>query len=293
VGDSTLINLAQEEDKIRQNLLKDMSTLTKRPVISYVSQFGHPAGNIIPDDVNLFHEFLEILDHPKKLDLILHSPGGVPEGTEKIVKMLRSEVKSFRVIIPESAKSAATLLALSANEILMSCMSELGPIDPQIRTSIDPLTGQPIYRPAWSILNTLEHLEKEVKEKGRDPGLIITIVRNLDPTMLDVASKAIDYSITLAEDWLHRYMGLTKEKAKATATYLSDAGIHLTHGRVISLEEAKKQGLRVSNIEDDKKLWPLVREYYLRTKKALRVPRVKLADCEKTTLIQEVPIVKT
>jgi ClpP class serine protease len=35
------------------------------------------------------------------------------------------------VIVPDQAKSAATLLALGAHHILMSKISDLGPIDPQ------------------------------------------------------------------------------------------------------------------------------------------------------------------
>ena len=37
-----------------------------------------------------------------------------------------------RVIVPDYAKSAGTLMALGADRIIMSETSELGPIDPQV-----------------------------------------------------------------------------------------------------------------------------------------------------------------
>ena len=70
------------------------------------------------------------------LDLLLQSPGGDIDKAENIVYMCRNRFSSFRVIVPESAKSAATLIALAADSIIMGYTSELGPIDPQIEAFI-------------------------------------------------------------------------------------------------------------------------------------------------------------
>jgi ClpP class serine protease len=49
--------------------------------------------------------------------------------------VLRSQFKTVRVLVPVMAKSAAMMIARSANEILMPISAELGPIDPQFLLS--------------------------------------------------------------------------------------------------------------------------------------------------------------
>ena len=72
------------------------------------------------------------LDVNKGLDLILHTPGGNPTATEGIVKYLHSRFgDDIRVIVPQMAMSAGTMLACAAREIVMGKHSCLGPIDPQ------------------------------------------------------------------------------------------------------------------------------------------------------------------
>lgn len=68
----------------------------------------------------------------KTLLLILYSLGGLVESAYLISKCCQEYCKKFVVAIPRQAKSAATLLAMGADEIHMGLMSELGPIDPQI-----------------------------------------------------------------------------------------------------------------------------------------------------------------
>lgn len=86
------------------------------------------------------------LDCSKGLDLILHTPGGSPMAAEAIVKYLRSKFgKDIRVIVPQLAMSAGTMIACSAKEIVMGKQSSLGPIDPQLNGI-----------PAYSIQNEFE-----------------------------------------------------------------------------------------------------------------------------------------
>lgn len=63
--------------------------------------------------------------------LIINSPGGSIESAYLISKCFKEYARKFVVCVPRKAKSAATLLALGADEIHMGMMSELGPIDPQ------------------------------------------------------------------------------------------------------------------------------------------------------------------
>ncbi|MEZ4993533.1 MAG: hypothetical protein R2824_24130 [Saprospiraceae bacterium] len=68
----------------------------------------------------------------EEIDFILQSPGGEPDKAFKIIRTLRNNFKVVNIIVPYWAKSAATLLALGGNTIVMDEFAEFGPIDIQI-----------------------------------------------------------------------------------------------------------------------------------------------------------------
>jgi hypothetical protein len=63
----------------------------------------------------------------------LLSSGGKVEPAYQISKLCRSFAsKRFLAVVPRQAKSAATLIAIGADEIHMGPLAQLGPIDPQL-----------------------------------------------------------------------------------------------------------------------------------------------------------------
>jgi len=71
--------------------------------------------------------------HDKDNFLLLLSRGGQIEPAYQVSKICRAFARSkFVVAIPRAAKSAATLIALGADEVHMGLLGELGPFDPQV-----------------------------------------------------------------------------------------------------------------------------------------------------------------
>lgn len=70
------------------------------------------------------------LKHPH-LDVWLESPGGDAHAAYKIAIFLRTMFEEVHFVIPDYAKSAATLLSLAADKIFMAPGAELGPLDVQ------------------------------------------------------------------------------------------------------------------------------------------------------------------
>lgn len=87
-------------------------------------------------------------------DILLFSPGGLPDAAESIVHVLRSKFTHTRFIVPAVAKSAATMIALSGHALLMERNAELGPIDPQFH--ITRPDGAMIPAPAQAIIDQFE-----------------------------------------------------------------------------------------------------------------------------------------
>ncbi|GEP95534.1 SDH family Clp fold serine proteinase [Chitinophaga cymbidii] len=68
----------------------------------------------------------------EEIDVIVHSPGGMPDDAYRIIRTLRSNFKVVNIVVPFWAKSAATLMALGGSIIVMDEAGELGPLDVQL-----------------------------------------------------------------------------------------------------------------------------------------------------------------
>ncbi len=153
------------------------------------------------------------------IDLIVHTPGGLALAATQIANALVRHKGSVRVIVPHYAMSGGTLLALSADEIIMDPNAVLGPVDPQI--------GQ---MPAASILKVLE--QKDIKDI-EDQTLI----------MADIARKAIDQMKSYLL-WLLTQNGMEEGKAERIAQELATG--KYTHDYPLTVEYLKELGLNVS-----------------------------------------------
>lgn len=141
----------------RHSLIKQIEEFTGRRLLVYISNLSHPQNSITREDIPPFSELIASLEDNSEIDLIIQSPGD-PNAAETMVNSLLAKTNNLRVIIPQAAKSAATMISLRADVILMSDTSELGPIDPQI-----PIRSAHGYqmRPAQAFLNGLERIKSE------------------------------------------------------------------------------------------------------------------------------------
>ena len=160
-------------DGVRRRYLALMHEYTGRSVILYATSWleSRPAA---PADVQIglmdIQGFMEAVSNVAgpNLDLILHSPGGSAEAAESIVEYLRKRFANVRVFVPVAAMSAATMIALSADEVVMGQHSQLGPIDPQFIISTPE---GPRSAPAKAILNQFEKAKEECRRPGEPGGL--------------------------------------------------------------------------------------------------------------------------
>lgn len=263
----------------RWQLIKDIQNETRRQLIVYIANTQHPGGGIKQNDVLAFGDLLEG-KAGLALDLLLQSPGGNIDVAEKIIYMCRNNTESFRVIVAESAKSAATLIALAADEIIMGYTSELGPIDPQVVVTTPD--GRIIGRPAQSFLDGLKAIQAETDEAGgRLSPVYFPLLQQLDPALLDFCKKAVTRSRRFAEKWLKKSQCKNNpKKAKEIAKKLVDPKRYLLHGTVIDHTEASDElGLRVRYLPPDDPLWQAIWRLYCTYEADMRDERlVKLFE---------------
>lgn len=123
------------DDELKSGIAKHISLLSEKHKVSkYKILLLYDISSDIADwHSNRIYEAASTAAKDHDILLILYSGGGRIEPAYLISKTCKRLSKNkFIVSVPRKAKSAATLLALGADEIHMGLMSELGPIDPQI-----------------------------------------------------------------------------------------------------------------------------------------------------------------
>ena len=88
--------------------------------------------DVIPEFAN---HILSVPEDKKEIDILIVSNGGDPTVAWRIISMLRERFEKIGVLLPYAAFSAATLLSLGADEIVMHPFANLGPVDPQMTFS--------------------------------------------------------------------------------------------------------------------------------------------------------------
>ncbi|MCY4369921.1 MAG: serine protease [bacterium] len=191
----------------------------------------------------------------RKLDLILTSPGGSPEAAEAIMGYLRTRFDHIRAVVPVAAMSAATMMALACDEILMGTHSQLGPIDPQF-TLMTP--EGPRSSPGQAIIDQFEMAKTECQDP-RNIGAWLPLLRSLTPGLIAQCIHSRDRAEEFVAEQLGAHMLEGNHvKAKDVAKWFADFSRFKSHGRPVTVFDAQQQGLKVTRLEDDQTLQDLV-----------------------------------
>jgi len=280
----------------RQDLMREIQTRRKNTkVITYISKYGHPAAMINHDDTKPIDDLLRSIGKTENLELMIHSAGGFSENAKKIVKMCRQYCNKLTVIVPDAAKSAATILSLGADEIIMSDSSELGPIDPQFIFPT-PQGGMQVV-PAWTIVRGFQEAIKDaVDEKGKIKVAYIPILNNLDVAKVKEAKEALENAKRIAEEFLKAGMLKNdKKKAVKTAKDLAYAEKYTLHAHLIDWREAKTLlgDSAIVYLKPDDEMWKLYWELYVRSATFLGNPvLVKLFESESNAINIQAGVIK-
>ena len=248
---------------VRRRLIKKIQNQLGSKLICYVANPSHQINSIMHHDIILFEDLLRSTGNTHKIYFMINSPGGDPNTAEKMIVMCRERFPDeFNVIIPNFAKSAATMIALGADKIFMGYLAELGPIDPQLS---GPIPGQGSI-PARSFIDGLNEIRRRINEDGDPVQMYLPMLNQIKPEVLAICQRAIDDSQAFAEKWLSQ--GMLKndlKQAKDVATWLSKGEKYKSHGKVIDFQEAHDVlKLNVEKMDRTSKLWSDIWELYCR-----------------------------
>ena len=152
----------------RRRLIREIEARSQRVLLCYVSE-----GRLIDrEDVLHLEALLQAVAPGTGVSLLLNSPGGDVDVADKLLHMLKEIVAppmsqgpagDLEIVVPNAAKSAATIIALGADRVIMSDTSELRPIDPQLRVQNSHYSVA-----AW--LTAYKHAEQRCPGTSRPDG---------------------------------------------------------------------------------------------------------------------------
>ena len=241
-------------DAVRRKYLLELYKYTNnRNVILYATGWQQKPNvpstseiSITDEDIQALMEVCYGLEN-KNLDLILHSPGGSLEATEAIVSYLRSRFSHIRVIVPEVAMSAATMLACAADEIILGEHSFLGPIDPQLLIRTQSV-------PAQAVLDDFKRAQLECTDPNKISAWL-PLLNQYGPGVLTQCESALELSKELVRTWLETYMFKDDEdrkmKAESVSNWLADHKLFKSHSRHLPRTEFQQKGLTIKCLEED------------------------------------------
>lgn len=250
----------------RKNLYAQIEKLRKKPLISYVTSIRpNMGGQMSIDSISSIIELINMIPKEKKeIDLLIISNGGEPIASLRIISLLRERFEKISVLLPYVAYSAATILALGADEIIMHPFSNLGPVDPQLVVSKQNFQGQQQQMRFGSedLRNYIDFLKSDVNlsDQTHLASSIIPLINEVGALSIGGAKRSQQLSLALSEKMLTTHMA-DKSKAASIAKALNSSYYH--HGYAVSRKEAEMLGLNIVKPEQKLEglLWKIWKDF--------------------------------
>jgi hypothetical protein len=248
----------------RALILDQLQDELKSPVLSYVT--GDRPGlstQISSDQLLLFPRHLSALEENDQLNLVLYTRGGDATAVWPIMSFMREHCKKLRVLVPFYAHSAGTLLALGADEIVMTRYASLSPIDPTVANQFNPQDPtNPANRLPIAVEDVMAFIEL-AKRDAADPSLRDDAFRKLadavHPLALGNVQRNINQIKQLARKMLALHASPKKaDKIEALVTALTTQ--LYSHLHLVNRREAAEVGLQV--VPAPEKTEALLLRYY-------------------------------
>lgn len=241
--------------KERCDLYAQLEKRLDAKVITYITSDRANAGAVIAQDaIDLFIKHLDEMGSVPKISLYLYTRGGSTSAAWNIVNLIRQYCDELQVIIPRKAHSSGTIISIGANSIIMSKQATLGPIDPSINSSLNPVIPNSTSTCSVSVEAVRGYMDFAKEELGiKDvvalSNIYIKLSEFVHPLVLGDVYRTKAQIKMLAEKLLINQVQ-DKEKVQSIISFLcSDSG---SHDYTINSYEAKHiLGLNVLEVDEE------------------------------------------
>ncbi|MCF8338747.1 MAG: hypothetical protein K9I74_12290 [Bacteroidales bacterium] len=251
--------------KDRVGIYKEIEAIREgRPLVVYVTSLrpgatGNMAGDVIPEIID---QIQKVPEDNTEIDLFIESTGGDPLVSWRIITLLRERFTKITALIPYCAYSAATLLSLGCDEILMGRYGSLGPTDPQINvTRKDGSRESFAYQDIVSYLGFVKD-KAQLTEQAYVKDAFNALCSQIEPSVLGASRRSSKLSIVIGQKLLETHMTGADEKNQAANIAKNLNESYFSHGHALGRKEAKEIGLKIKTPDPDleNKMWDVHRD---------------------------------
>lgn len=243
----------------------------KRPLIVYVTSKRRGAeASMAPDAIAPIIKQIDALpDDSKAVDFLIVSLGGDPMVAWRIMSLFHQRVDHVAVIIPQSAYSAATLVAFGANEVIMHPNGHLGPVDMQIVAAGE--SGQAKQFSTEDISAFLDFVRDNLKITDQEHIRMLFEITCKEVSTLGIGftARSSKLAVDLGEKLLALHMKGEDNRPKIQSIVENMSRKFQSHAYPVSRKEALDIGLPVKK-DQDKVLEKLIWDVWLNIEAELK-----------------------
>jgi hypothetical protein len=232
--------------KETQNIVRGIEEILGGPLITY---WNSHRGSVCDNDVIAFYELLEAIGKQETLYFYIKSGGGDGEASLRIINLLRQYCDELVAVIPLECASAATMLAIGANRMIMGPMAHLTAVDTSLTHNLSPI-DQRDNRKVGVSLDELQRVirlwNEEKKDESSNP--YSDLYQYIHPLVIGAVDRADSLSVMICEELLSYHMD-DEENIKEISNILNSK--YPSHSYPILKREAEKIGLKVVEMAND------------------------------------------
>ena len=228
-----------------QALIASLAQRLGGPVVAY---WNGARGSVCHSDVVALYHVLARLGEHERIYLFLKSDGGSGQVSLRLVNLLRQHCRQLTALVPLECASAATMIALGADDILMGPTAYLTAVDTSLNHALSPV-DRDNDRVSVS-LNELQRVIRLWREQQGEASenAYKALFQYVHPLVIGAVDRAESLSIMLCRELLAYHVD---DEAKAEGIAGALNGKYPSHSYPILLDEAIKIGLQAQRMPAD------------------------------------------
>jgi hypothetical protein len=228
-----------------QALIARLADRLGGPLVAY---WNGPRGSVCHNDVVALYHVLERLGQHEVIYVFIKSDGGSGQVSLRLVNLLRQHCRRLMALVPLECASAATMIALGADGILMGPTAYLTAVDTSLNHALSP-----VDRDNDRVSVSLNELQRVIRLWREQQGEVAenaykSLFQYVHPLVIGAVDRAESLSIMLCRELLAYHIA-DETKAEAISTALN--GKYPSHSYPILLDEAVKIGLHAERMPAD------------------------------------------
>jgi hypothetical protein len=220
-----------------QRVISEIEARLGERLITY---WNSPNGAICNNDVTGLYGVLRSIGKMGRLSFFIKSDGGSGQASLRMVNLLREYIETLTVLVPLECASAATMLALGADKIMMGPLAHLSAVDTSLTHDLSPIDrdNDRVSVSQDELQRVVKLWQKQADKEASNP--YASLFSYVHPLVIGAVDRSSALSTKLCVEILSYHMKDDKKAQEISNTLNST---YPAHSYPITLREARRIGL--------------------------------------------------